>query len=107
MSETEDNLCLDSEGIGLTESTISVEYVQQLAKSKSKLKTKDLSTICEKVIEMDSVEDKYIDDNNCIEMSESDSSESNESKQRKLKKKNISRRFKKGNKVSFNESKRI
>ncbi len=92
MSQIEDNLCFDSEGIGLTEPTITLEDVQNLAKR--------LTTITI----INTVEREKSDTNivmNCIDLSESEFSESNESKSLKRKKKRIDKRVKRGKNISL------
>jgi hypothetical protein len=92
MSQIEDNLCFDSEGIGLTEPTITLEDVQNLAKRST-------------TITLINNEEKEKNNTNivmnCIDLSESEFSESNESKSLKRKKKRIGKRVKRGKNISL------
>jgi hypothetical protein len=92
MSQIEDNLCFDSEGIGLTEPTITLEGVQNLAKRST-------------TITLINTEEKEKNNTNvvmnCIDLSESEFNESNESKSLKRKKKRIGKRVKRGKNISL------
>jgi hypothetical protein len=97
MFEIEDNLCFDNESIGLNEATIDVQYVQNLANDIHKERQ-----LSENII-IDSEEVVIPNDsqmNNFIDLTESEYSSSNESKRRKIQRKKISKRFKRGNKIT-------
>ncbi len=92
MSEIEDNLWFDSEGIGLTEPTITLEDVHNLAKRST-------------TITLINTEEKEKNNTNvvmnCIDLNESELNESNESKSLKRKKKRIGKRVKIGKNISL------
>jgi len=92
MSQIEDNLCFDSEGIDLTEPTITLEDVHNLAKRST-------------TITLINTEEKEKNNTNvvmnCIDLNESELNESNESKSLKRKKKRIGKRVKRGKNISL------
>jgi hypothetical protein len=98
MSQIEDNLCFDSEGIGLTEPTITLEDVHNLAKRSTTITL--INTEQKEKNNMNVVM-------NCIDLSESEFNESNESKSLKRKKKRIGKRVKIGENISLQIRQRI
>ncbi len=92
MSEIEDNLWFDSEGIGLTEPTITLEDVHNLAKRSTTI------TLINTEEKEKNITNAVM---NCINLSESEFSESNESKSLKRKKKRIGKRVKIGKNISL------
>jgi hypothetical protein len=92
MSEIEDNLRSDPEGIGLTEPTITLEDAHNLAKRSTTI------TLINTEEKAENITNSVI---NCINLSESEFSESNQSKSLKRKKKRIGKRVKREKNISL------
>jgi hypothetical protein len=100
MSEIEDYLCFDSEGLGLNEASINVEFVQNLANNSRSETQIDIDLESDELSVREDVVQSFSQNEINIESNDSQYSDSNEGKRRKIKRKRISKKYKKGNKIT-------
>jgi hypothetical protein len=100
MSQIEDYLCFDSEGVGLNEAQIDVEFVQNLANNSRNETQIDIDLENDELSVREDVVQSFSQNETNIESNDSQYSDSNEGKLRKIKRKRISKKYKKGNKIT-------
>jgi hypothetical protein len=101
MCEIKDYLCFDSEGVGLNEAQINVEFVQNLANNSRSETQIDIDLANDELSVREDVVQSFFQNEINIESNDSQYTDSNEGKRTKIKLKKISKKYKKGNKITI------